>query len=84
MESIKPINRSLEPAVRAHLDQLTKPPNSLGRLEDLAVQYCLITNRVRPSLGKKKIFRGNLRYVFLTSFNSSENNFLFRGNLIEE
>ena len=34
--SIKPINRSLEPDIRAHLDQLTKPPKSLGLLEDLA------------------------------------------------
>jgi nicotinate-nucleotide--dimethylbenzimidazole phosphoribosyltransferase len=56
IESIQPINRSLEPAVRAHLDQLTKPPKSLGRLEDLAAQYCLITNTPKPTLGKKKIF----------------------------
>jgi len=56
LESIKPIDRSLEPAVRAHLDQLTKPPKSLGRLEDLAAQYCLITNTNKPILGRKKIF----------------------------
>jgi len=53
--SIKPIDWSLEPAIRAHLDQLTKPPKSLGRLEDLATRYCLITNTVNPILGKKKI-----------------------------
>jgi nicotinate-nucleotide--dimethylbenzimidazole phosphoribosyltransferase len=56
VESIKPIDWSLEPAVRAHLDQLTKPPKSLGRLEDLAAQYCLITNTITPILGRKKIF----------------------------
>ena len=56
IESVKPVNRSLEPAIRAHLDQLTKPVKSLGRLEDLAAQYCLITNTLKPSLGKKKIF----------------------------
>jgi nicotinate-nucleotide--dimethylbenzimidazole phosphoribosyltransferase len=56
IESIETINRSLEPVVRAHLDQLTKPPKSLGRLEDLATQYCLITNTPRPTLGRKKIF----------------------------
>jgi nicotinate-nucleotide--dimethylbenzimidazole phosphoribosyltransferase len=56
IESIQPINRSLEPAVRAHLDQLTKPPKSLGRLEDLATQYCLITDTSKPNLGRKKIF----------------------------
>lgn len=56
IESIQPINRSLEPAVRAHLDQLTKPPKSLGLVEDLAAQYCLITNTPKPALGRKKIF----------------------------
>ncbi len=53
--SIKPIDWSLEPAIRAHLDQLTKPPKSLGRLEDLAARYCLITNTAKPILSKKKI-----------------------------
>jgi nicotinate-nucleotide--dimethylbenzimidazole phosphoribosyltransferase len=56
IKSIQPINRSLEPAIRTHLDQLTKPPKSLGRLEDLAAQYCLITNTSEPNLGRKKIF----------------------------
>jgi nicotinate-nucleotide--dimethylbenzimidazole phosphoribosyltransferase len=56
IESIQPINQSLEPAIRDHLNQLTKPPKSLGRLEDLAAQYCLITNTLRPILGGKKIF----------------------------
>lgn len=56
IKSIQPIDRSLEPAIRAHLDQLTKPPKSLGRLEDLAAQYCLITNTSKPILGRKKIF----------------------------
>jgi nicotinate-nucleotide--dimethylbenzimidazole phosphoribosyltransferase len=56
IETIQSINRLLEPAIRDHLDHLTKPPKSLGRLEDLAVQYCLITDTLRPILGKKKIF----------------------------
>jgi nicotinate-nucleotide--dimethylbenzimidazole phosphoribosyltransferase len=56
IKSIRPVDLHLEPAIRAHLDQLTKPPKSLGRLEDLAAQYCLITNKVSPSLGGKKIF----------------------------
>jgi nicotinate-nucleotide--dimethylbenzimidazole phosphoribosyltransferase len=56
IKSIKSVDWNLEPAIRAHLDQLTKPPKSLGRLEDLADQYCLITNSLTPSLGKKKIF----------------------------
>jgi nicotinate-nucleotide--dimethylbenzimidazole phosphoribosyltransferase len=56
IESIKPVDPSLEPAVRSHLDQLTKPPRSLGRLEDLAARYCLISHTLTPSLGRKKIF----------------------------
>ena len=56
IKSIRPVDLHLEPAIRAHLDQLTKPPKSLGRLEDLAAQYCLVTNSLTPSLGKKKIF----------------------------
>ena len=56
IQSIQPVQTALEPAVRAHLDQLTKPPRSLGRLEDLAAQYCLITGTERPVLGRKKIF----------------------------
>jgi len=55
VRSIKPVDFSLEPSLRAHLDRLTKPPKSLGRLEDLAVQYGLITQTTRPRLGKKRI-----------------------------
>lgn len=55
-QAIKPLDLSLKPAIQAHLDQLTKPPGSLGRLEDLAIQYCLIRNTTRPSLGQKMIF----------------------------
>jgi nicotinate-nucleotide--dimethylbenzimidazole phosphoribosyltransferase len=56
LKAVTPINPDLEPAIRDHLDQLTKPPRSLGRLEDLAAQYCLITQTTAPVLGKKKIF----------------------------
>ncbi len=56
LDLIMPADRSLEKAIRAHLDDLTKPPGSLGRLEDIALQYCLATGRARPVLGRKKIF----------------------------
>ncbi len=56
LASISPVDRGLIPAVEAHLDDLTKPPKSLGRLEELALRYCLATNTAQPSLGRKKIF----------------------------
>lgn len=56
MRSIQPLDETLEPALRTHLDQLTKPPRSLGRLEDLAARYGLIQNTGKPVLGRKKIF----------------------------
>ncbi len=56
LQAIKPVDKSLQPQIQAHLDDLTKPPGSLGRLEELAMQYCLISNTVKPVIGKKKIF----------------------------
>jgi nicotinate-nucleotide--dimethylbenzimidazole phosphoribosyltransferase len=35
-------------AIARHLDQLTKPPGSLGRLEELAVRLCHIQQSLRP------------------------------------
>ncbi|WP_445612326.1 nicotinate-nucleotide--dimethylbenzimidazole phosphoribosyltransferase [Geobacillus sp. YF-1] len=34
--SIPPIRREMAEQARAYIDQLTKPPGSLGRLEDVA------------------------------------------------
>lgn len=48
--SVLPLNRTLEPALRARLDGKTKPPGSLGRLEDLAVQAGLVQGRLDPRL----------------------------------
>ena len=49
------MDRSLEPEICAHLDNLTKPPGSLGELEDLATRYCLMTDTISPRMGKKRI-----------------------------
>ena len=35
-------------AIQAHLDNLTKPPGSLGKLEDLAMQLCQIQQTLKP------------------------------------
>jgi nicotinate-nucleotide--dimethylbenzimidazole phosphoribosyltransferase len=55
LDAITPVDPRLETKIRAHLDNLTKPPGSLGFLEDLATSYCLMTNTARPQLGKKLI-----------------------------
>jgi nicotinate-nucleotide--dimethylbenzimidazole phosphoribosyltransferase len=43
----------LEARLRARLDALTKPPGSLGRLEDLVVQLGLIQQTETPRIGRK-------------------------------
>jgi nicotinate-nucleotide--dimethylbenzimidazole phosphoribosyltransferase len=53
---IKPVDDSRSAAVQARLDNLTKPQGSLGRLEELAKRYCLITGKDRPVLRNKLIF----------------------------
>jgi nicotinate-nucleotide--dimethylbenzimidazole phosphoribosyltransferase len=42
----------LAAAVRTALDQKTKPPGSLGRLESLALQLALIQNRPEPRISR--------------------------------
>src|SRR4051812_12783486 len=45
---IRPVDRALEPALRARVDGKAKPPGALGRIEDLAVQLGLIRNSLAP------------------------------------
>ena len=47
---IHPVDRSMEAAIRAKIDNLNKPKGSLGRLEELAMQVCLIQQTLEPSL----------------------------------
>jgi nicotinate-nucleotide--dimethylbenzimidazole phosphoribosyltransferase len=56
LRSITPAHRGLDSAIRAHLDDLTKPQGSLGKLEQIALQYCLVQGAVKPTLGKKRIY----------------------------
>lgn len=48
-------NGGLERALRRRLDSLTKPPGSLGRLEETAVKFGLITGSAELFLPKKRI-----------------------------
>ena len=43
-------DEALRPAIQAKIDNLNKPKGSLGRLEDLVMQVCLIQQTLEPSL----------------------------------
>ena len=47
---IQSVDNSLQPAIQAKIDNLNKPKGSLGRLEELAMQICLIQQTLEPSL----------------------------------
>src|SRR5437016_5857049 len=49
-------NRELLPLLQKHLDNLTKPPGSLGRLEELARNFALMRGSINPVLEKRAIF----------------------------
>jgi len=53
--AITPLDRSLEPALRAALDGKAKPPGSLGRIEDLAVKIGLIQQSLTPKLDRCRL-----------------------------
>ncbi len=49
IQQIKPVDLSLEEKAYAHLDNLTKPPRSLGRLEEIAARlFALSKGKVEP------------------------------------
>ncbi len=48
--NIHPADRSLAPAIQQKIDNLNKPKGSLGQLEELALQICLIQKTLTPSL----------------------------------
>ncbi|GIW29280.1 MAG: nicotinate-nucleotide--dimethylbenzimidazole phosphoribosyltransferase [Meiothermus sp.] len=50
--NIPPIPQEWLAQARAHQDQLTKPPGSLGYLEELGVRLAAIQQTLRPTLGK--------------------------------
>ena len=47
---IHPVDRSIKAAIQAKIDNLNKPKGSLGRLEEIAMQVCLIQQTLEPSL----------------------------------
>ncbi len=52
---IEPIDPTWLAQAQERLDFLTKPPGSLGRLEELAARYVAIRQELMPTLEKKRI-----------------------------
>ncbi|MBI3953522.1 MAG: nicotinate-nucleotide--dimethylbenzimidazole phosphoribosyltransferase [Chloroflexi bacterium] len=55
LAAIEPPAEAAAEAARRRQDTLTKPPGSLGRLEELSVQLAAITGQARPKLGRAAI-----------------------------
>ena len=53
IKMIKPLDKAAMDGVRARQDTLTKPPGSLGRLEELSIRLAGIQGKTRPSIEKK-------------------------------
>ncbi len=50
------MNTSIAQQMQKHLDNLTKPRGSLGRLEDLVIKFASLQERVPPRITKKAVY----------------------------
>lgn len=48
--NIQPTDKALQTTIQAKIDNLNKPKGSLGRLEEIAMQVCLIQQTMTPRL----------------------------------
>ncbi|WNR43593.1 nicotinate-nucleotide--dimethylbenzimidazole phosphoribosyltransferase [Paenibacillus roseipurpureus] len=55
LQAIEPLHAEIVGQANDHLNQLTKPQGSLGKLEDIARQVAGITGEVMPDLSKKAV-----------------------------
>jgi nicotinate-nucleotide--dimethylbenzimidazole phosphoribosyltransferase len=53
---IRPINGELLKLAQQRLDRLTKPPGSLGRLEELVASYVAMTGTLKPPVPRGVVF----------------------------
>jgi len=56
LDRIKPVNKEWFVTAQKNLDNLTKPPGSLGRLEEFAGRLVAITGNISPVIDKRAIF----------------------------
>ncbi|MBS3900073.1 MAG: nicotinate-nucleotide--dimethylbenzimidazole phosphoribosyltransferase [Dethiobacter sp.] len=52
---IKPVDQDASSRCKDHLDNLTKPPGSLGVLEEIVQKLAAITGEIKPQLPKKTV-----------------------------
>ncbi len=55
LPKIAPLNEAMQAAARERQNNLTKPPGSLGRLEELSIQLAGILEQERPSIARKAV-----------------------------
>ncbi|WP_347490694.1 nicotinate-nucleotide--dimethylbenzimidazole phosphoribosyltransferase [Desulfoscipio sp. XC116] len=55
INKIGPLDRQAMAGAKERLDNLIKPPGSLGRLEQVAIKLAGITGQMRPSIGKRTV-----------------------------
>lgn len=53
---IRDVDSNVGLETQRRLDRLTKPQGSLGRLEELAVQYCMMTGERKPAVPRGVVF----------------------------
>ncbi len=56
VKNIREINMDFYDSAQKHLDNLTKPPGSLGRLEEFAGRLVAITEDMSPIIDKRVVF----------------------------
>lgn len=56
IDEIRPLDAAALAAAQARLDDLTKPPGSLGRLEQVARRLAAIQGTVRPAVRHKRVY----------------------------
>jgi len=55
LATVRPLDATAMAAAQDRLDHLTKPPGSLGRLEELVVWLAGVTGSPAPSVGRRRI-----------------------------
>ena len=55
IEKIEGLDQEMIEKAKARVDSLIKPPKSLGRLEDIAIQLAGITGKLYPEIDQKAV-----------------------------